>query len=91
MYIAIFPNCSPDVLDLLVLLAEAVLHLGAELGERGVGGVQAGLGVLESVPRVGQLGGERVALALQLDADGGELGDLAGQVLVSALGLTQSV
>ena len=59
----------PDVLDLVLLLAQPALHVAAHLVERAVGGVQLGGGVAQGVARVGQLRREAVTLALQLHAD----------------------
>ena len=81
----------PDVFDLVVLLAQARFHVAAQLLQRAVGRVESRLCVTQSVACVSQLGGQAVALALQLHANRRQLLHLSVQVLVGAVSLTQLV
>src|SRR6218665_1802485 len=82
---------SPNVLDFIVLLSQSVLEVRSQLSEGHVGRIEACLCLLVGVAGVGQLRGETVPLALKLMADRNKFLDLATQLPVLSLRLTQGL
>lgn len=82
---------SPDVLNLFVLLTQAVLKVAPELRQSGVGSVKTCLGVTQSLIGIVELSSQPVTVSLQLVTDSHQLLHLSTQVLVLALSLAQPV